>query len=221
LIKIFNPEDLWKILGRCDSYLIAEQTRIERMTTQATTTSLFDGVDFTQFIDTIKANPALARVTIRAEVEWSNGAEVRTKIHRSDGNDVQAIHRTQSISFENGERSEQLDDKIAVNAMEIVLAGLGSCLIMSFVYHATQQGFHVDELGLRLEAEIDLRGFFGLSPQVRPGYQIVRLAAQVKCDAPKQALEKLWEHVQKISPVLDIIRNPVPVTIELQDEINS
>jgi hypothetical protein len=88
---------------------------------------------------------------------------------------------------------------------------------MSFVYHATQRGFHVDELCLRLEAEIDLRGFLGLSPQIRPGYQIVRLAAQVKCDAPKQALEKLWEHVQKISPVLDIIRNPVPVTIELQD----
>ncbi|MGH7451668.1 MAG: OsmC family protein [bacterium] len=193
------------------------------MTTQATTTSLFDGVNFAQFIDTIdaiKANPALARVTLRAEVEWSNGAQVRTKIPRSDGNDAQAIHRTQLISFENGERSAQLDDRTAVNAMEIILAGLGSCLVMSFVYHATQQGFHVDELGLRLEAEIDLRGFLGLSPQVRPGYQIVRLAAQVKCDAPNQALEKLWEHVQKISPVLDIIRNPVPVTIELQDETN-
>jgi len=100
---------------------------------------------------------------------------------------------------------------------QIILAGLGSCLIMSFVYHATQRGFYVDELGVRLEAEIDLSGFLGLSPQVRPGYQIVRLAAQVKCDAPSQALEKLWEHVQKISPVLDIIRNPVPVTIELQD----
>jgi hypothetical protein len=73
---------------------------------------------------------------------------------------------------------------------------------------------------LRLEAEIDLRGFLGLSPQVRPGYQIVRLGAQVKCDASSQALEMLWEHVQKISPMLDIIRNPVPVTIELRDEKN-
>ncbi len=193
------------------------------MTTQAVTTSLFNGVDFAQFIDTIdaiKANPALARVTLRAEAEWSNGAQVRTKIPRSFGHDAEAIHRAQLISFENGERSAQLDDKTAANVMEIILAGLGSCLVMSFVYHATQRGFHVDELGLRLEAEIDLRGFLGLSPQVRPGYQIVRLAAQVKCDAPNQALEKLWEHVQKISPVLDIIRNPVPVMIELQDEIN-
>jgi len=187
------------------------------MITPAATIDLFNGVNFAQFIDSIdaiKANPALARLTLRAEVEWSNGAQVRTKIHRS-GNDAQAI--AQLISFENGERSAPLDDKTVANAMEIILAGLGSCLVMSFVYHATQRGFRVDELGLRLEAEIDLRGFLGLSPQVRPGYQIVRLAAQVKCDAPSQALEKLWEHVQKISPVLDIIRNPVPVTIDLQD----
>jgi uncharacterized OsmC-like protein len=193
------------------------------MITEAATIGLFNGVNFAQFIDTIdaiKANPALARMTLRAEVEWSNGAQVRTKIPRSDGNDAQAIHRAQPISFENRERSAQLDDKTAANAMEIILAGLGSCLVMSFVYHAKQRGFHVDELALRLEAEIDLRGFLGLSPQVRAGYQIVRLAAQVKCDAPGQALEKLWEHVQKISPVLDIIRNPVPVTIELQDETN-
>jgi uncharacterized OsmC-like protein len=156
-------------------------------------------------------------MTLRAEVEWSNGAQVRTKIHRSHGNDAQAIHRAQLISFENDERSAQVDDNTAANAVEIILAGLGSCLIMSFIYHATQRGFHVDKLGLRLEAEIDLRGFLGLSPQVRPGYQIVRLTAQIKCDAPNQSLEKLWEHVQKISPALDIIRNPVPVTIELQD----
>jgi uncharacterized OsmC-like protein len=189
------------------------------MTTQTEATSLFNGVNFAQFIDTIdaiKANPALARVTLRAEVEWSTGAQVRIKIP-CYGNVTQAIHRAPPISFETGGRSTQLDDETAANAMEIMLAGLGSCLIMSFVYHATQQGFHVNELGLRLEAEVDLRGFLGLSPQVRPGYQIVRLAAQVKCDAPNQALEKLWEHVQKISPVLDIIRNPVPVTIELQD----
>ncbi|MCI0698117.1 OsmC family protein [candidate division KSB1 bacterium] len=191
------------------------------MITQAATIDLFNSVNFAQFIDTIdaiKANPALARMTLRAEVEWRNGAQVRIKIHRSDGNDAQAI--AQPIAFENGERSAQLDDKTAANAVEIILAGLGSCLVMSFVYHATQRGFHVDELGLRLEAEIDLRGFLGLSPQARPGYQIIRLVAQVKCDAPKQALEKLWEQVQKISPVLDIIRNPVPVTIELQDETN-
>lgn len=190
------------------------------MTTQASTTSLFDGVNFAQFIDTIdaiKANPALARVTLSAEVEWSNGAQVRTNIPRSYGNDAQATLRAQLVSFENGERVAQFDEKTAANAVEIILAALGSCLVMSFVYHATRRGFRVDELGLRLEAEIDLRGFLGLSPHVRPGYQVVRLAAQVKCDAPNLALAKLWEQVQKVSPVLDIIRNPVPVTIELQD----
>jgi hypothetical protein len=37
-------------------------------------------------------------MTIRGEVEWRNGARVRTTIHRSDGNDGRAI--AQFITFE-------------------------------------------------------------------------------------------------------------------------
>jgi len=91
------------------------------MITQAATIGLFNGVNFAQFvdmIDAIKANPALARVTIRAEVEWRNGAQVRTKIHRSDGNDAKAI--AQPIAFENGERFAPLDDETTANVMEII-----------------------------------------------------------------------------------------------------
>jgi hypothetical protein len=40
----------------------------------------------------------------------------------------------------------------------------------------------------------------------------------VKADAPRAALEELCEYVQRTSPVLDIIRNPVPVSIRLITE---
>jgi hypothetical protein len=52
---------------------------------------------------------------------------------------------------------------------------------------------------------------------VRPGYRAIRLSYRVQSDAPRDKLEALCEYVQKTSPVLDIIRNPVPVSIELQD----
>jgi hypothetical protein len=50
---------------------------------------------------------------------------------------------------------------------------------------------------------------------VRPGYQQIRLTYRVESDAPREKLEALCDYVQKTSPVLDIIRNPVPVQIEL------
>ena len=60
-----------------------------------------------------------------------------------------------------------------------------------------------------------MHAFLGLSDRVRPGYQLIRLSYRVQSDAPREDLEALCEYVQKTSPVLDIIRNPVPVSIEM------
>lgn len=68
---------------------------------------------------------------------------------------------------------------------------------------------------MKLEGDIDLHGFLGLSDEVRPGYENIRLTYQVKADAPEEKLTELCEYVQKTSPVLDVIRNSVPVSIEM------
>ncbi len=46
----------------------------------------------------------------------------------------------------------------------------------------------------------------------------ITFTATVKADAPRAQLEELCEYVQRTSPVLDIIRNPVPVSIRLVTE---
>ena len=68
-----------------------------------------------------------------------------------------------------------------------------------------------------LEGDIDLQGFLGLSDRVRPGYQNIRLGCRMKSDAPREKLEELWEYVQRTSPVLDIVRNPVPVSLTIEN----
>ncbi|GIW04369.1 MAG: hypothetical protein KatS3mg059_0989 [Thermomicrobiales bacterium] len=102
------------------------------------------------------------------------------------------------------------------NAVEAVLHALASCLAVGFIYNAAAQGITVDALDFRLEGDLDLRGFLGLSDQVRPGYEGIRLTYRVKTDAPREKVEELCAYTQQTSPVLDIIRNPVPVTITLE-----
>jgi uncharacterized OsmC-like protein len=97
------------------------------------------------------------------------------------------------------------------------LHALASCLAVGFVYNAAAQGVQVDGLEFDLEGDIDLHGFLGLSEQIRPGYQNIRVSYRVKSDAPREKLEELCEYVQKTSPVLDIIRNPIPVSVTLAD----
>ena len=62
---------------------------------------------------------------------------------------------------------------------------------------------------LPLEWDLDLQGFLGLPDQVRPGYKEIRVRFMIKADAPAEELKKLT----KLSPVYDIVSNPVPVSI--------
>jgi len=51
---------------------------------------------------------------------------------------------------------------------------------------------------------------------VRPGYQSIHVGCRIKSDASQEKLEQLLEHVQQTSPVLDMVRNPLPVTLTLE-----
>ncbi|MFQ5924951.1 MAG: OsmC family protein [Dehalococcoidia bacterium] len=59
---------------------------------------------------------------------------------------------------------------VGPNAVETVLHALASCLAVGFVYNAAAQDIKVDRLDFRLEGDLDLHAFLGLSDQVRPGY---------------------------------------------------
>ena len=71
-------------------------------------------------------------------------------------------------------------------------------------------------MNLRLEGDIDLQGFLGLSDTVRPGYRNIRVSCRIKSDAPREKLLALGEYAQKTSPVLDIIRSPVTVSVAIE-----
>jgi uncharacterized OsmC-like protein len=93
-----------------------------------------------------------------------------------------------------------------------VLHALASCLAVGTAYNAAAQGIEIRSLRFDLEGELDLHGFLGLAPEVRPGYQNIRVTCHLDSDAPEDRVAALWEHVQKTSPVLDILRHPVSVT---------
>lgn len=179
-----------------------------------------NGVNVDQLIATINAikeNSDLARFHFRATNEWVSGGHSRTSIQSFYGAGGEDTSRGKPFLLEGDEPPVLLGSNAGPNAVEVVLHALASCLAVGFVYNAAAQGIRVDSLEFDLEGDIDLHGFLGLSDQVRPGYQDIRLSYRVKSDAPREKLEALCEYTQKTSPVLDIIRNPVPVSITLAD----
>ncbi len=167
-------------------------------------------------IDAIKANPELARFQFRATSQWQGGAQMRAAIQGFHGAGTEDTSREKPFYLVGDEPPMLLGTNTGPNAVELVLAALASCLSVGFVYNAAAQGIRVDSLDFSMEGDLDLRAFLGLSDQVRPGYENIRVRYRVKADAPREKLEALCEYVQRTSPVLDMLRNPVPVSIEME-----
>lgn len=186
------------------------------MTTQ--TISQLNGVNVDQLVGTVHAiqgNPALAQFQFRATNKWAGGGHSRTTIQGFYGAGTEDSTRAEPFVLEGDEPPVLLGGNAGPNAVEAILHALASCLSVGFVYNAAAQGIHIEDLEFDLEGAIDLHGFLGLSETVRPGYQNIHLTYRVKSDAPRDKLEALCEYVQKTSPVLDIIRNPIPVSISM------
>jgi uncharacterized OsmC-like protein len=167
-------------------------------------------------IDTIKKNPDLARFQFRAHNEWIDGGHSRTTIQSFYGAGQEDTSRKQRFVMEADEPPVLLGSNAAPNAVEGVLHSLAACLGVGFIYNAAAQGINVESLDFEMEGELDLRAFLGISDKVRPGYEKINVTYRVESDAPRAKLEELCAYVQKTSPVLDMITNSVPVTVNLQ-----
>jgi uncharacterized OsmC-like protein len=175
-----------------------------------------NGVNVDQLVETVNAikdNPELAKFKFRASAKWTEGGHSRTTIKSFYGAGQEDTTRTSAFVVEGDEPSVLLGTDKAPNAVESVLQALASCLTVGFSYNAAAMGISINRLEFDLEGDVDLHGFLGLSDKVRPGYSGVRLTYRIDCDAPPEKVDELVAHVQKTSPVLDILRNPVTVTI--------
>jgi uncharacterized OsmC-like protein len=80
--------------------------------------------------------------------------------------------------------------------------------------NAAAQDIAVESLDFDTEGDLDLHAFLGLSEETRPGYQEITVNYRVEADAPDEKVDELCAYVQKTSPVMDVLRNPVPVTVQ-------
>jgi uncharacterized OsmC-like protein len=85
------------------------------------------------------------------------------------------------------------------------------------VYHAAAKGIKLNAVEARLEGDIDLRGFLGISDDVRRGYENIRIYYKIDADVPDEQLEELVQMGTKYSPVFDTFTNPVTVTAQLDN----
>lgn len=103
----------------------------------------------------------------------------------------------------------------APNPVEVALAGLLSCQVVTYRFWAAKLGVPLEDVTVEVEGDLDVRGFFGLEDAVRPGLTEVRLAVTLRGPATESDYQRLKSAVDAHCPVLDLFRNPTPVDTRL------
>lgn len=178
---------------------------------------ILNGVNVTKLFETIDAvegQTDIARFKFHASNKWLNGAKNQTTINDFYGA-CETHTRAKPFVMRKDEPPVLLGDDSGANPVEYLLAALAGCVTTGLVYHAAAKGIKLDEVESTYEGEIDLRGFLGLSDEVRNGYEGINITFKIKSDAPREQLEELVQIAQNRSPVFDIVSNPVPVSVKL------
>lgn len=179
-----------------------------------------NGVDVDRLVGTIDAieqAPGLARFQFRAHNQWIDGGHNRSTVHGFFGAGQEDGSRKQAFVLESDEPDVLLGKDVGANPAEYVLHALAGCITTNLVYQAAAQGIRLRSVESRLAGTLDLRGMLGLAEGVRCGYEGVEVSFKIEADAPRERVEELLELANTRSPVGDIIANPVPIRVRLED----
>lgn len=182
---------------------------------QGTVNHMVNGVDVArlgQTVEAVQREPSLAACQFRAVNRWVGGGHNRSTIQGFYGAGEEDRTRAAAFVLDADEPPLLLGKDQGANPVEFVLHALAACLTTSMVYHAAARGIRIDSVESRLDGDLDLRGFLGVSHNVRRGYQQIRVKFQVASDAAADELQQLTTY----SPVFDIVSNPVPVSVSIE-----
>lgn len=166
-------------------------------------------------IDAIKGTPAIAKFKFRVNNKWVNGGHNQTMIKDFYGAQKDHIHE-KPFELDADEHQVLLGEDIGPNPVEYLLTALAGCLTSSLVYHAAARGIEIRGVKSRLEGDLDLRGFLGLSRDVKVGYENIRVYFSIDADISEEDKEDLIKMAQKYSPVYNTIFNATPVSVQLE-----
>jgi uncharacterized OsmC-like protein len=175
--------------------------------------TLTNGVDVGALFDTIaaiKQDPEIASFKFRATNRWLGADRNRTTVAGFYGAKQEQPH-AQAFEMECGEPAVLLGADRGANPVEFLLNALIGCLTTTMVYHAASRAIEIQAVDSELEGDLDLRGFLGISPEIRKGYSAIRVKMRVQSKGSPSVLRELARY----SPVYDVVSRALPVEIEV------
>jgi uncharacterized OsmC-like protein len=184
------------------------------MSTAERTDHIVNGVDtegVAKLATTISQDEDYGKFKFRANNQWINGARSRSSIQGFFAGGRENSDRKEALYVDADQPDFLGGQNTAPNPVEHLLHALDSCLTVTLVYHAAVQGITLDAVETSAEGDMNARGFFGFSDQVKKGYKAIRVNMRVKSNADVETLTNL----AMFSPVYEVISKAVPIDFSM------
>jgi len=159
--------------------------------------------------------PQAARFTWRATSEWVRGTHSRSSVEGFFGLGEEQKHRTK-YAFDTDHPEIFASEDHGATPVEMVLVGLAGCLTAGIAAVAQNREIQLRSVKATLEGGMDIQGILGIDPDVRNGFDGIKVTYQIDADASPADIKALVAQSQKRSAVYDIITNPTNVTVEVK-----
>ncbi|NNF53084.1 MAG: OsmC family protein [Acidimicrobiales bacterium] len=164
--------------------------------------------------EAMTAQPAAAQFRFGATNEWVNGTHSRSTVKDFFGVGQPQSHRqSYTVDTDHPEVFASADN--GMTPPEMVLTGLAGCLTAGIASVAQNRGIQLRSIRASVEGDVDLAGILGIDPDVRNGFNDIRVSYEIDADASREEIEAVVAQSQKRSAVFDIVTNPSTVTVSV------
>lgn len=158
--------------------------------------------------------PEGAKFTWKASNEWAGGTHSKSTVEEFFGLGDNQTHKS-TFTFSADHPEVFASEDHGATPVEFVLVGLASCLTAGLAAVAQNREIQLNSVKATIEGDMDILGILGGDPEVRNGFNDIRVNYEIDADATQQEIEALVAQSQKRSAVFDIITNPTNVSVNV------
>lgn len=176
-----------------------------------------NGVDVNALLEAREAlekAPEGAAFRWRAKSKWVDGTHTEASVHGFFGLGEEHQH-VREFSFDTDHPELFAAEDKGPTPVEMVLVGLSGCLTGGVASVASRRNIQLRSVKATLEARMDIQGILGIDPDIRNGFEDVRVHFDIDADASKEDIEAIVAQSQKRSAVYDILVNPTNVSVRV------
>lgn len=166
-------------------------------------------------IDDVTREPKKAVAGFAVTTRWTGGTKTET---RAEEWTLGGERKGRGFTVRTDEPPELCGEGVQANPQEVLMAGLNACMMVGYVAGCAARGIELEKLEIETEGELDLRGFLGVDPNVKPGYEELRYTVRIKGNGTPEQFREVHETVMRTSPNFFNLSRPVVMRPRLEVE---